>query len=161
MPEYNFSYLDGSTRWEIVLSEKWREMEKKIFTDPVNVDITDQRPVDYKYFDRFRELAMEYKQNSNKEGFQQKLALIRADLQKDSSDEANAIIAYTERQNDIRKSDEYCKTLAKGKFVSEHEALEIALHCISALRGEAVTEKTVLQKLNAMSTTKSTTSPQK
>lgn len=36
-----------------------------------------------------------------------------------------------------------------------------ALAVISAARSENVTEKTVLQKLNAMSTVKSTASPQK
>lgn len=41
------------------------------------------------------------------------------------------------------------------------EALRTALAVISAARSENVTEKTVLQKLNAMSAAKSTTSPQK
>lgn len=161
MPEYKFYNQEDATKWEVVFSDKWREQEKKIFADPVNADISDQRPADYKYFDKFRELSMEYKQNGNKEEFQQKLALIRADLQNDSCDEVNAIIAYAERQNDIKKSGEYCKTLAKGEFADEHEALKIALQCISALRGETVTEKTVLQKLNAMNTAKSAVSPQK
>ena len=41
------------------------------------------------------------------------------------------------------------------------EALRTALAVISAARSENVTEKTVLQKLTAMSTVKSTASPQK
>lgn len=64
----------------------------------------------------------------------------------------------------IKATESLCAALCKAPLKLPEdvtEALRTALAVISAARSETVTEKTVLQKLNAMSTVKSTASPQK
>lgn len=72
--------------------------------------------------------------------------------------------ACRKHQEAIKATESLCAALCKAPLKLPEdvtEALRTALAVISAARSENVTEKTVLQKLNAMSTVKSTASPQK
>ena len=128
-----------------------RGWQISINADPVNTDISRLEPVAYKFLDRYRELIMLYKSGKKtKEEFQKAGKLLR----KEYEENMQAVGRYTEfnkkYQDNIKASDALMIEMMKSTYNTE-DTLQIALKVISLLRGEEVSEKTILRRLGLIS----------
>lgn len=122
-----------------------------INSDPVNTDISRIEPVAYKFLDRYRELIMLYKSGEKtKEECQEVGKLLR----KEYEENMQAVGRYTEfnkkYQDNIKASEALMVEMMKPTYNTE-DTLQIALKVISLLRGEEVSEKTILRRLGLIS----------
>lgn len=122
-----------------------------INSDPVNTDISRIEPVAYKFLDQYRELIMEFKSgHKSKEKCQE----IGKQLRKEYEENMQAVGRYTEfnkkYQDNIKASDALMIEMMKSTYNIE-DTLQIALKVISLLRGEEVSEKTILRRLGLIS----------
>ena len=122
-----------------------------INSDPVNTDISRIEPVAYKFLDQYRELIMEFKSgHKSKEKCQE----IGKQLRKEYEENMQAVGRYTEYnknyQDNIKASEALMAEMNKGVYNVE-DTLQIALKVISLLRGEDVSEKTILRRLGLIS----------
>ena len=122
-----------------------------INSDPVNTDISRIEPVAYKFLDQYRELIMEFKSgHKSKEKCQE----IGKQLRKEYEENMQAVGRYTEfnkkYQDNIKASEALMAEMNKGVYNAEN-TLQIALKVISLLRGEDVSEKTILRRLGLIS----------
>ena len=122
-----------------------------INSDPVNTDISRIEPVAYKFVDQYRELIMEFKSgHKSKEKCQE----IGKQLRKEYEENMQAVGRYTEfnknYQDNIKASEALMADMNKGVYNVE-DTLQIALKVISLLRGEDVSEKTILRRLGLIS----------
>ena len=122
-----------------------------INSDPVNTDISRIEPVAYKFLDQYRELIMEFKSgHKSKEKCQE----IGKQLRKEYEENMQAVGRYTEfnkkYQDNIKASDALMIDMMKSTYNTE-DTLQIALKVISLLRGEEVSEKTILRRLGLIS----------
>ena len=122
-----------------------------INSDPVNTDISRIEPVAYKFLDQYRELIMEFKSgHKSKEKCQE----IGKQLRKEYEENMQAVGRYTEfnkkYQDNIKASDALMIEMMKSTYNTE-DTLQIALKVISLLRGEEVSEKTILRRLGLIS----------
>ena len=122
-----------------------------INSDPVNTDISRIEPVAYKFLDQYRELIMEFKSgHKSKEKCQE----IGKQLRKEYEENMQAVGRYTEfnkkYQDNIKASDALMIEMMKSTYNTE-DTLQIALKVISLLRGEEVSEKTILRSLGLIS----------
>ena len=122
-----------------------------INSDPVNTDISRIEPVAYKFLDQYRELIMEFKSgHKSKEKCQE----IGKQLRKEYEENMQAVGRYTEfnkkYQDNIKASDALMIEMMKSTYNTE-DTLQIALKVISLLRGEEVSEKTILRRLELIS----------
>ena len=122
-----------------------------INSDPVNTDISRIEPVAYKFLDQYRELIMEFKSgHKSKEKCQE----IGKQLRKEYEENMQAVGRYTEfnknYQDNIKASEALMTEMNKGVYNVE-DTLQIALKVISLLRGEDVSEKTILRRLGLIS----------
>ena len=122
-----------------------------INSDPVNTDISRIEPVAYKFLDQYRELIMEFKSgHKSKEKCQE----IGKQLRKEYKENMQAVGRYTEfnkkYQDNIKASDALMIEMMKSTYNTE-DTLQIALKVISLLRGEEVSEKTILRRLGLIS----------
>ena len=122
-----------------------------INSDPVNTDISRIEPVAYKFLDQYRELIMEFKSgHKSKEKCQE----IGKQLRKEYEENMQAVGRYTEfnkkYQDNIKASEALMAEMNKGVYNAE-DTLQIALKVISLLRGEDVSEKTILRRLGLIS----------
>lgn len=122
-----------------------------INSDPVNTDISRIEPVAYKFLDQYRELIMEFKSgHKSKEKCQEIGKLLR----KEYEENMQAAGRYTEfnkkYQDNIKASDALMIEMMKSTYNTE-DTLQIALKVISLLRGEEVSEKTILRRLGLIS----------
>ena len=122
-----------------------------INSDPVNTDISRIEPVAYKFLDRYRELIMLYK---NGEKTKEECQEIGKLLRKEYEENMQAVGRYTEfnkkYQDNIKASEALMAEMNKGVYNVE-DTLQIALKVISLLRGEDVSEKTILRRLGLIS----------
>ena len=122
-----------------------------INSDPVNTDISRIEPVAYKFLDQYRELIMEFK-NGHKS--KEKCQEIGKQLRKEYEENMQAVGRYTEfnkkYQDNIKASDALMIEMMKSTYNTE-DTLQIALKVISLLRGEEVSEKTILRRLGLIS----------
>ena len=128
-----------------------RGWQISINADPVNTDISKLEPVAYKFLDRYRELIMLYKKGEKtKEECQEVGKLLR----KEYEENMQAVGRYTEfnkkYQDNIKASDALMIEMMKSTYNIE-DTLQIALKVISLLRGEEVSEKTILRRLGLIS----------
>ena len=128
-----------------------RGWQISINADPVNTDISRLEPVAYKFLDRYRELIMLYKNGEKtKEECQEVGKLPR----KEYEENMQAVGRYTEfnknYQDNIKASEALMAEMNKGVYNVE-DTLQIALKVISLLRGEDVSEKTILRRLGLIS----------
>ena len=128
-----------------------RGWQISINADPVNTDISRLEPVAYKFLDRYRELIMLYKNGEKtKEECQEVVKL----LCKEYEENMQAVGRYTEfnkkYQDNIKASDALMIEMMKSTYNTE-DTLQIALKVISLLRGEEVSEKTILRRLGLIS----------
>ena len=128
-----------------------RGWQISINADPVNTDISRLEPVAYKFLDRYRELIMLYK---NGEKTKEKCQEIGKLLRKEYEENMQAVGRYTEfnkkYQDNIKASDALMIEMMKSIYNTE-DTLQIALKVISLLRGEEVSEKTILRRLGLIS----------
>ena len=122
-----------------------------INADPVNTDISRLEPVSYKFLDQYRELIMLYKSGEKtKEECQEIGKLIR----KEYEENMQAVGRYTEfnkkYQDNIKASDALMIEMMKPTYNTE-DTLQLALKVISLLRGEEISEKTILRRLGLIS----------
>ena len=122
-----------------------------INSDPVNTDISRIEPVAYKFLDQYRELIMEFKSgHKSKEKCQE----IGKQLRKEYEENMQAVGRYTEfnknYQDNIKASEALMAEMNKGVYNVE-DTIQIALKVISLLRGEDVSEKTILRRLGLIS----------
>ena len=122
-----------------------------INSDPVNTDISRIEPVAYKFLDQYRELILECKSgHKSKEKCQE----IGKQLRKEYEENMQAVGRYTEfnknYQDNIKASEALMAEMNKGVYNVE-DTLQIALKVISLLRGEDVSEKTILRRLGLIS----------
>ena len=122
-----------------------------INSDPVNTDISRIEPVAYKFLDQYRELIMEFKSgHKSKEKCQE----IGKQLRKEYEENMQAVGRYTEfnkkYQDNIKASDALMIEMMKSTYNTE-DTLQISLKVISLLRGEEVSEKTILRRLGLIS----------
>ena len=145
--EIDYSLREGDPGWSVCYPDDWRDREKKIYSDPHGADISSLPSTEYKYFDRFREISVEHQSGMiSKEEFQGKLRRIRRDYEIDMSVYVNALFANYEHQENIKKSGEIITKLTKGEYADMYEAFMLALQCISAMREENLTEKSIISK---------------
>ena len=128
-----------------------RGWQISINADPVNTDISRLEPVAYKFLDRYRELIMLYKSGEKtKEECQEVGKLLR----KEYEENMQAVGRYSEfnkkYQDNIKASDALMIEMMKSTYNTE-DTLQIALKVISLLRGEEVSEKTILRRLGLIS----------
>ena len=128
-----------------------RGWQISINADPVNTDISRLEPVAYKFLDQYRELIMEFKSgHKSKEKCQE----IGKQLRKEYEENMQAVGRYTEfnkkYQDNIKASEALMAEMNKGVYNAE-DTLQIALKVISLLRGEEVSEKTILRRLGLIS----------
>ena len=121
-----------------------------INSDPVKTDISRLEPVAYKFLDQYRELIMQFKGGyKSKEECQKTGKLLR----KEYEENMQAVGRYTEfnknYQDNIKASEALMAEMNKGVYNAE-DTLQIALKVISLLRGEDVSEKTILRRLGLM-----------
>ena len=128
-----------------------RGWQISINADPVNTDISRLEPVAYKFLDRYRELIMLYK---NGEKTKEECQGVGKLLRKEYEENMQAVGRYTEfnkkYQDNIKASDALMIEMMKSTYNTE-DTLQIALKVISLLRGEEVSEKTILQRLGLIS----------
>ena len=128
-----------------------RGWQISINADPVNTDISRLEPVAYKFLDRYRELIMLYK---NGEKTKEECQEIGKLLRKEYEENLQAVGRYTEfnkkYQDNIKASEALMAEMNKGVYNVE-DTLQIALKVISLLRGEEVSEKTILRRLGLIS----------
>ena len=128
-----------------------RGWQISINADPVNTDISRLEPVAYKFLDRYRELIMLYK---NGEKTKEECQEIGKLLSKEYEENMQAVGRYTEfnknYQDNIKASEALMAEMNKGVYNVE-DTLQIALKVISLLRGEDVSEKTILRRLGLIS----------
>lgn len=122
-----------------------------INADPVNTDISRLEPVSYKFLDRYRELIMLYKSGEKTKEECQEIGKL---LRKEYEENMQAVGRYTEfnkkYQDNIKASDALMIEMMKSTYNTE-DTLQIALKVISLLRGEEVSEKTILRRLGLIS----------
>lgn len=128
-----------------------RGWQISINADPVNTDISRLEPVAYKFLDRYRELIMLYK---NGEKTKEECQEIGKFLRKEYEENMQTVGRYTEfnknYQDNIKASDALMIEMMKSTYNTE-DTLQIALKVISLLRGEEVSEKTILRRLGLIS----------
>ena len=128
-----------------------RGWQISINADPVNTDISRLEPVAYKFLDRYRELIMLYK---NGEKTKEECQEVGKLLRKEYEENMQAVGRYTEfnknYQDNIKASEALMAEMNKGVYNVE-DTLQIALKVISLLRGEDVSEKTILRRLGLIS----------
>ena len=128
-----------------------RGWQISINADPVNTDISRLEPVAYKFLDRYRELIMLYKSG---EKTKEKCQEVGKLLRKEYEENMQAVGRYTEfnkkYQDNIKASDALMIEMMKSTYNTE-DTLQIALKVISLLRGEEVSEKTILRRLGLIS----------
>ena len=128
-----------------------RGWQISINADPVNTDISRLEPVAYKFLDRYRELIMLYKSGEKTKEECQKVGKL---LRKEYEENMQAVGRYTEfnkkYQDNIKASDALMIEMMKSTYNTE-DTLQIALKVISLLRGEEVSEKTILRRLGLIS----------
>ena len=128
-----------------------RGWQISINADPVNTDISRLEPVAYKFLDRYRELIMLYK---NGEKTKEECQGVGKLLRKEYEENMQAVGRYTEfnkkYQDNIKASDALMIEMMKSTYNTE-DTLQIALKVISLLRGEEVSEKTILRRLGLIS----------
>ena len=128
-----------------------RGWQISINADPVNTDISRLEPVAYKFLDRYRELIMLYKNGEKTKEECQEIGKI---LRREYEENMQAVGRYTEfnkkYQDNIKASDALMIEMMKSTYNTE-DTLQIALKVISLLRGEEVSEKTILRRLGLIS----------
>ena len=128
-----------------------RGWQISINADPVNTDISRLEPVAYKFLDRYRELIMLYK---NGEKTKEECQEVGKLLRKEYEENMQAVGRYTEfnkkYQDNIKASDALMIEMMKSTYNTE-DTLQIALKVISLLRGEEISEKTILRRLGLIS----------
>ena len=128
-----------------------RGWQISINADPVNTDISRLEPVAYNYLDRYRELIMLYK---NGEKTKEECQEIGKLLRKEYEENMQAVGRYTEfnkkYQDNIRASNALMIEMMKSTYNTD-DTLQISLKVISLLRGEEVSEKTILRRLGLIS----------
>lgn len=128
-----------------------RGWQISINADPVNTDISRLEPVAYKFLDRYRELIMLYKNGEKTKVECQEIGKV---LRKEYEENMQAVGRYTEfnkkYQDNIKASDALMIEMMKSTYNTE-DTLQIALKVISLLRGEEVSEKTILRRLGLIS----------
>lgn len=148
------------------------EVFKKLETDCYKagcegrtIDYSSFPAAEYRYFER---LCGVYAQFNRNEITLEEAKAQKQIFYKDYNNDLAQYLKYSEicrkHQETVKATELLCSALCKAPLKLPEdvtEALRTALAVISAARSETVTEKTVLQKLNAMSTVKSTASPQK
>lgn len=121
-----------------------------INSDPVKTDISRLEPVAYKFLDQYRELIMQFKGGYKSKEECQNLGKL---LRKEYEENMQAVGKYTEfnknYQDNIKASGALIAEMNKGVYNAE-DTLQIALKVISLLRGEDVSEKTILRRLGLM-----------
>ena len=144
---YKYELKNGETEWTVNYPGEWRDREKEVFSNPETVDISTLPAVEYKYFDRFREISMEYKAKQiNKEEFQDRLKLIRKDYETDMNLYVDAMAERYGHQQRIKNSEALLPKLTKGEYSDLGEAFKIAVQCIAEMREENVTFKAIVAK---------------
>lgn len=124
-----------------------RDWQIAINTDPMNTDISRLEPVAYKFLDQYRELIMEYKQGNKSKEECQKIGKL---LRKEYEENMQAIGRYTEfnkRYADNVKASEALMSEMNKSVYDIKGTLQIALRVISLMRGEDISEKTILKRL--------------
>lgn len=144
---YNYELKDGETEWTVFYPDDWRDREKAVYSNPQGVDISALPAVEYKYFDRFREISVEHQSGQiSKEEFQEKLRLIRKDYEADLNVFTDAMAERYGHQQRIKKSEVLLSRLSKGEYADISDAFAIAVQCISEMREESTTQKAIMAK---------------
>ena len=122
-----------------------------INSDPVNTDISRLEPVSYKFLDQYRELIMLYKNGDKSKEECQDIGKL---LRKEYEENMQAVGRYTEfnkkYQDNIKASEALMVEMMKPTYNTE-DTLQLALKVISLLRGEEISEKTILRRLGLIS----------
>ena len=141
----NYNFLDP---------EVFKKLETDCYKAGVRgctIDYSNFPAAEYRYFERLCGVYTKYSREeiSLEEAKAQKLALY-----KDYKNDLAQYLKYSEvckkHQETVKATEQLCSGLCKMtiKFPDDvHEALRTALKIVSAARGEDVTEKTVLSKL--------------
>lgn len=147
---YNYELKDGESEWTVFYPDDWRDREKEVYSNPQGVDISALPAVEYKYFDRFREISVEHQSGQiSKEEFQERLKHIRKDYEADMNVYADAMTERYGHQQRVKRSEMLLSRLSKGEYADISEAFGIAVKCISEMRQEDVTQKAIMAKAKA------------
>lgn len=139
-----------------------RGWQISINSNPAGTDISKIEPVAYKFLDQYRELIMQYKGGYKTKEECQSIGKL---LRKEYEENMQAVGRYTEFNQKYAENVKFSEALISemNKSVySIEDTLRIALRAISLMRGEDVSEKTILRRLGIDGkAVASTASPQK
>ena len=86
--------------------EEIRQWQIAINADPVNTDIRELAPAEYKFLDLYRELIMEYRQGSKtKAECQETGKLLRKEYEENKQTASRSLEVYREYQANIKRLD--------------------------------------------------------
>ena len=84
--------------------EEIRRWQIAINADPVNTDIRELAPAEYKFLDLYRELIMEYRQGSKTKAECQEIGkLLRKEYEENKQTAARSLEVYREYQTNIKR----------------------------------------------------------
>ena len=90
---------------------------------------------------------MEHKSGQiSRDEFQERLRVIRKDYETDMNVYTNAMTERYAQQQRVKNSEVLLSKLSKGEYADISEAFGIAVKCISDMRQEDVTGKTIIAK---------------
>lgn len=115
--------------------EEIRRWQIAINADPVNTDIRELAPAEYKFLDLYRELIMEYRQGSKtKAECQETGKLLRKEYEGNKQTAARSLEVYREYQTNIKLLDSLRIEINKAQTVERK--LRASLEIVGIVTGD-------------------------
>ena len=115
--------------------EEIRQWQIAINADPVNTDIRELAPAEYKFLDLYRELIMEYKQgNKTKKECREIGKLLRKEYEENKQTAARSLEVYRDYQANIKRLDSLRIEINKAQTVEGK--LRAALEIVGIVTGD-------------------------
>lgn len=115
--------------------EEIRRWQIAINADPVNTDIRELAPAEYKFLDLYRELIMEYRQGSKTKSECQEIGkLLRKEYEGNKQTAARSLEVYREYQANIKRLDSLRIEINKAQTLEGK--LRAALEIVGIVTGD-------------------------
>ena len=115
--------------------EEIRRWQIAINADPVNTDIRELAPAEYKFLDLYRELIMEYRQGSKTKSECQEIGkLLRKEYEGNKQTASRSLEVYREYQANIKRLDSLRIEINKAQTVEVK--LRAALEIVGIVTGD-------------------------
>ena len=115
--------------------EEIRRWQIAINADPVNTDIRELAPAEYKFLDLYRELIMEYRQGEKTKAECQEIGkLLRKEYEENKQTASRSLEVYREYQANIKRFDSLRIEINKAQTVEGK--LRAALEIVGIVTGD-------------------------